>query len=665
MANTEIDSLSLNISINGLSDRDIKNLESLSNSIAKLQRNLKKLELSKLQEIEIPQKLKGIDGVELTPTIDTANVGGMDDAFKDVEETFTQLGNEANTVLPAINTDVAEIKVNTKGANDELKKTPKTLGKTSKQLSSMEKSLRRIKVISFVKLIRGALNSFIKGIGQGIKNLALFDEQFNQTMSTLTTAKTQIYNSLALIISPFITALTPLIETLSNGMVRIANTISQISASLNGMTKYTKINVDYMEDYAKSLQKASGFSFDTFETLNTQDSMFETAELDESEVSKYQEIVETIQGLKEALSVVKDAVSQIGGLFNNILKENISNILEIINQSNNFTKTIFSALEQLELDNLFNVLSEEILPTIIQHIGSILQTIGNIVNSLMPLINVILNKLLPAILKILNSAIKPLNSLLENVIFPLVTEIITEIVEVLTPILEIVTDIVEYIGVLLEPINDILSVIIKGVGDFLLPVVKTLYSFIKPIIPMLEMISNVLEIIIDLVESLFSMNFDGFFERFLDKAVNLVKSFAKLLENVINGFIDFINVIIANDFIKWLVGNFGGEGWKGIEWKADFSSKIPSFADGGIVGEVWQMNEKGNPEMLYNANNNSNTSVINIDQLAGAFERAIINTGLLNAIEESGYVYLDGKVIAQSKSFKNELNRTNPKLSLK
>ena len=53
MANTEIDSLSLDITINGLNDKDVKNLESLANSIAKLQRNLKKLELNKLQEIQI------------------------------------------------------------------------------------------------------------------------------------------------------------------------------------------------------------------------------------------------------------------------------------------------------------------------------------------------------------------------------------------------------------------------------------------------------------------------------------------------------------------------------------------------------------------------------------------------------------------------------------
>ena len=77
------------------------------------------------------------------------------------------------------------------------------------------------------------------------------------------------------------------------------------------------------------------------------------------------------------------------------------------------------------------------------------------------------------------------------------------------------------------------------------------------------------------------------------------------------------------------------------------------------------MNEHGNPEMLFNANNSGNTSVINVDQLSEAFERAIYNTGLLGAIEEGKVVYIDGRAIAQSRNFKNEINRTNPTLNIK
>ena len=91
MANQEIDSLSLEISIKGLDEKDVKNLESLANSIAKLQRNLKKLETNKLQEIDIPQNIRGVTGIEM-PLVRQTDTGlfneaeNFDAVFKDVEE---------------------------------------------------------------------------------------------------------------------------------------------------------------------------------------------------------------------------------------------------------------------------------------------------------------------------------------------------------------------------------------------------------------------------------------------------------------------------------------------------------------------------------------------------------------------------------------------------
>ena len=666
MANTEIDSLSLNISINGLSDRDIKNLESLSESIAKLQRNLRKLELSKLQEIKIPENVKGVMGVtyNIKPFTDVIESTDFDKIFDGVEETFTQVGNEANTVLDKINTDAEKVKVNTKETNEEVKKTPKTLKQAAKQLTSMEKSLRRIKTISFVKLIREALNYFIKGLQQGIKNLAQFDKTFNESMSSLSTAKTQIFNSLALVVSPIITAITPLVETLSNSMIQIANTVSMISAAMNGMTKYTKVNVKYAEDYAKALQKSSKFSFDTFNSLQTQDSMFETAEIEES-ISQYQDLVEIIQDLKTTFEDIKDLAAFVSDTVGDFLKQNLGNIKEIISQSSEFTNKIFSAFETLETNNLFKTLSEEIFPTIIDSVGDLLDAIIQIVNALMPVINVIINKLVPVLLKLVNNSLKPIFALLEKIILPIIVEIVEVIAETLEPVLEIISGILDVINIIFSEYIDYIVDIINFVGDFIIPALKMINNFLGPINAVLKGIAVVIETIVDLVNSLLNSDFDGFIERLKSRALGFAKYVAKIFENIVNGVIEFINAIIANDFVKTIASWFGGDGWKGIEWRADWSSQIPSFANGGIVGEVWQMNERGNPEMLYNPNNNGDTSVINTDQLSLAFERAIYNTGILNAIEESGQLYIDGKYIAQSKSFKSELNRTNPKLSIK
>ena len=140
MANQEIDSLSLEISIKGLDEKDVKNLESLANSIAKLQRNLKKLETNKLQEIDIPQNIRGVTGIEM-PLIRQTDTGlfneaeNFDAVFKDVEEETDEIAlntEKAASNIGKINTGVPKIKTSLKGANDEAKKTDKNFKKPRK-----------------------------------------------------------------------------------------------------------------------------------------------------------------------------------------------------------------------------------------------------------------------------------------------------------------------------------------------------------------------------------------------------------------------------------------------------------------------------------------------------------------------------------------------------
>lgn len=669
MANTEIDSLSLNIAINGLSDRDIQNLESLANSIAKLQRNLRKLELSKLQDIKIPENVQGISGVtyDISPTFDLPE--GFDEAFKDVEETFSQASDKMQSDLGKINTDVDKLKVNTKGFEENTKKALNPKKNTlSKQLNGIDKTLRRIKVVSFVKLIRGAINSFVRGLGSGIKNLALFDKQFNETMSSLSTAKTQIFNSLALTISPFITSVTPLITTLSNGLVNISNTVSQITASIKGMSTYTRINTKYTEDYAKALQKAKGFSFDTFQSLDLQDSMFETATIDDEEISKYQDLVSIVQDLKESFESIKDFAKDFGDTLKTAFSDNLGNIKEIVAQSKEFTSVSMGIGQISQFSGLFNSLSNTILPSTIKFVGKILTFVENIGESLSPLVNEIVDDLLPSLLELLDTILMPINALIGDAIFPIVSELVSILVDILVPVIKVISAIIREINIVLKPINTVVSWIVSYAGGYITGLLKTIHTLLKPILEVINTLATIIDNINEMIEGIFTLDFDKFVDG-LKKAVlnalmGIVRFFASIIDTIVNAVIEFLNAIIANDAIKSLVNFFGGN-WQGITWRLDLASQIPSFANGGIVGEIWQMNEHGNPEMLFNANNSGNTSVINVDQLSEAFERAIYNTGLLGAIEEGKVVYIDGRAIAQSRNFKNEINRTNPTLNIK
>lgn len=669
MANTEIDSLSLNIAINGLSDRDIQNLESLANSIAKLQRNLRKLELSKLQDIKIPEQVKGITGVnyDISPVFDVPE--GFDEAFKDVEETFSQASDTMQSDLGKINTDVDKLKVNTKGFEENTKKAlnPKK-NNLNKQLNGIDKTLRRIKVVSFVKLIRGAINSFVRGLGDGIKNLALFDSQFNETMSSLSTAKTQIFNSLALTISPFITSLTPLITSISSGLVNISNTVSQITASIKGMSTYTKINTKYTEDYAKALQKAKGFSFDTFQSLDLQDSMYETANVDDEQIENYEEVYSIIQDIKDTFEMIIEFARDIGSTIGDFIKQNLGNIKNIVALIKEFVSVIVETSDFSSFSNIFSVLSQKVFPIIIKIVGVFLNTMEKIMQVAEPLINLVLEELVPVLLELMATTFEPIYDSM-NDLTPIIESIVKNIVEILVPIIQKLVPIIQSISNIVGRIQWAIDYVIGEVLSNAPETINKIFEYLQPILTIVDKIVEAVAFIVDAIESLLNGDWDAFAENMKNalKSIGLaiLKFFAGFIDGIINACISFINAIIANDAVKAIVKWLGGGDWNGITDRSHIAEDIKGFANGGIVGEIWQMNEHGNPEMLFNANNSGNTSVINVDQLSEAFERAIYNTGLLGAIEEGKVVYIDGRAIAQSKNFKNEINRTNPMLNIK
>ncbi len=674
MANQEIDSLSLEISIKGLDEKDVKNLESLANSIAKLQRNLKKLETNKLQEIDIPQNIRGVTGIEM-PLVKQTDTGlfneaeNFDAVFKDVEVETDKIATNterAASNIGKINTNVPKIKTSLKGANDEAKKTDKNFKKPKKQLGEVEKQLRRIKTIGLVKLIRGAMQSFIRGMGEGYKNLALFDSSFNETLSTLKTAKTQTFNSLALITAPIVSVITPAVTMISNALIEVSNRVSQITASLKGATTYTKVNSKYAEDYAKSMQKAQTFSFDTFNSLDIQnDNMFETEELDEA-ADKSTDIYTIFSDLKDTFEDVRVFLTDIVKLAGGFLKDNIGNIKEIISQSKEFIDTIKNVLSKINFEKALKNITTN-LSKVIGFVGIILDLVEKILEDITPLIDTITSDLSPALLDMFISVISPIFDIIKA-ISPIITTLIELIVSVLTPILKVISPIISTIGSIVSRIGEMIAWLVENfLTTQIVDALKDITTLLQPIIEVISWVLKAVGEIFNMIDALLHGDWKGLAESFgkfvASIGIAILKFFAGVIDFIVNGVISAINFIIANEAIKKIVEWFGGE-WNGITWRSNLVGSVPSYANGGIVGELWQMNEYGNPEMLYSANGNS-TAVITQEQLARAFENAIFNTGLLDAITDSKNIYIDGKNIAQSKNFKSELNRTNPNLNIR
>lgn len=649
MANTEIDSLSLDIKITGLKKEDVTNIDKLSRAVARLSKSLKEADFSKLSEIKVPKGIKNIqiitqnfrDAMGGTSTNATSNIK------QEAEETATAIEEQAQAVEDgSLVIEKASKKyatffqriINWFKSFRKVRNEDNGKDKTKDSLEKLLKVLKRFKTIAFIKVVRAILNAIVQAIKTGVSNLALFDKSFNETMSNMKTSVTNITNSLALILRPFIEVLQPFIQSASQTISEIANGVSRLQASIKGLSTYTKINAKYMEDFSKSSQKASLFSFDTFNTLDLQDSsgMFETANVDEQKESNDE--------LETSANLLKN------------LQKLLSNVLNIV-------KTIFSEVLTL-IDYLMPTLNE--IFTIINNIlEPILPFIQDILNALNPLTNLLLNSILSPLLKILNTILKPIYELL-GVILPIITDIVSLIVDILSPVLEVFEPLLTMINELLSPIMEIVKFIVDVVGGLIGSLMNVAKDILTPIIDGLKLVFGFIGDISKILGDIFSLDFIGFFTDFETMFKRLVfgllKLSASIIDGVVNMIIDAINIIFVpiNKLSEWF--NWG---WQlGIP-HINLASLVPSFANGGIVGELWQMNEYGNPEMLYNANGSNNTSVINQAQLSLAFEQAIYNTGLLDAIAKAGIINIDGRAIAQSATFKNEINRTNPGLNIR
>lgn len=558
----EIDSLSLKIDVE-LNDKDLAKVSKFSTVLSKLQIAIDKLDLDKLSQIKVPKGIKNFQvvtqnfkavedenkSVNLFPGVDTKEISKVTAGMQAVNDTF----KEQNAIMDDI---TPKMKETMDGASKLFSQIFESRSKKKTPLDGFKKALGRIKLVAAVKAIRGAINFLVGGLNQGITNLAGFDKEFNSTISGIKTSLSQTFNSLALIARPLIEAIQPVLQSMSTAVANIGNEASKIQASLKGQSTYTKINANYAEDYAKSMQKASAFSFDTFNTLNSQTSGYETAELEEGDVDSAE-----LEDTKTFIEGIQSLISGIGKL-----------------------------------------------------LGGVFSVVVQIVDYLKPSLGIIF---------------------------------------------DVVGEIADIVGDVLHDIMDALAPVLDMIGGALAQIFKGIKGLLDIILPEIRFMVKLTTDIFAIISDIIGLRFDKLFNHIKQLGSDLIKGFARMIDSVLNGVMDFINEFLFGGF------NLIGEklGWQkmGIFFgRSNLESLVPSFENGGLVGELWQMNEHGVPEMLYNANNSSNnTSVINQAQLSQAFETAIYNTGLIPAIQSAGVVSIDGRDIASSSRFIAEMNRRN------
>lgn len=126
-------------------------------------------------------------------------------------------------------------------ANKELKSLHSASAKTTSALSKVAAAFKRI---VFYRAIRSAIKAITDGFREGLKNAYQFSKINNgalaQSLDTVATKSLTMKNQLGAAFGGLLTALTPIILSIINLIIRLANALSMLFAALGGQGQFKK-----------------------------------------------------------------------------------------------------------------------------------------------------------------------------------------------------------------------------------------------------------------------------------------------------------------------------------------------------------------------------------------------------------------------------------------
>ncbi len=254
----------------------------------------------KLQEIENSIDASKMRFAELAEKQESAAVG------------FDKMAAAAKKAGKSMSSGISSSKKAVDGVSSSLKRGLKTILKYGLGIRSL---------YLLVNKLRTALK-------EGLENFVQYSDGYNQAVSSLKSACTQLKNSFAAAFAPIIQMAVPHLISLINHIITAVNWINQLIAALTGASTWTKATA-VQEDYADSLngtasaaKKAAGAlaSFDTLEVLNKKEDssgsgagvsaqdMFEEVPVDNK-------LLDWIDKIKEFLKPILDYLEKLKNIF--------------------------------------------------------------------------------------------------------------------------------------------------------------------------------------------------------------------------------------------------------------------------------------------------------------------------------------------------------------
>lgn len=118
------------------------------------------------------------------------------------------------------------------------------------------KSLTKVTRMLRLMILRMALRTVIREVGNGFKSLALHSDEFNSAMSSLINSSKKLGYSFAGMVGPLINALAPALLYIINLLTRLANAINQIFSAFTGKGTWNKAK-DFTNNWAEDIAAAN------------------------------------------------------------------------------------------------------------------------------------------------------------------------------------------------------------------------------------------------------------------------------------------------------------------------------------------------------------------------------------------------------------------------
>lgn len=365
LGSNELNIDNINIKASAELGDSVKNLKKLTNSLAKLDTIAQKADFSnieaqirKFEKINlsgISGQIKDIQGAMsylnktpkaenlFTPEFETnlenatVSIERMQEAFVPLEQTTVVLNDVAETAGAAANNFewLKEEADESKNAFIKIKDAAEDAGGSMSLLSlytkrvadsadagrgKLGKFLDALKRIALYRAVRSILKHVADAFKEGMSNIAKYSEEANASLSQIKTSSLYLKNSLGAMLMPVLAAVTPLIKTVAEGLVSVANNLNMMLAAMRGQATYTKA-IEYWQDYTEAVNaaKAATIGIDELNVVNKMQGgiggaadMFEEANVGELS-GFYKELRNTLGWIGDHLETIASVIGVIIG----------------------------------------------------------------------------------------------------------------------------------------------------------------------------------------------------------------------------------------------------------------------------------------------------------------------------------------------------------------